>query len=344
MDGIIDQNDRLGLAAQVHPARIAGPAFGGIGPADLVGVIRNPRSHRNKGLVPEMGDRPNVLTRVPATRDELAENLAEFAKRGISLLAVDGGDGTVRDVLTCGASSFGANWPGLIVLPKGKTNALAVDLGLPKHWSLAEALEAARTGSVVERRPVVVDFPGGPHGQVTGFILGAGMFNIATSAGQTAHRFGAFNSLAVGVTTVFGILQAMFGIGPSPWRKCWKFRIFAGADGTELPHSGHGDIDMRYALLISTLTNFPLGMKLFGRHKSGLKYLLVDAPLRRVAITSPFVMAGLDRPWLAGLGVHRGKLEQTVMEVQDNFIMDGEAFPPGRYNLQMGPALKFIAP
>src|SRR5690606_22102676 len=124
------------------------------------GIVRNPRSHRNKGLPPELEHCSNILTETPKSREALRDSLLDFATRGIDYLVVDGGDGTVRDVLTCGADIFGETWPALIVLPKGKTNALAVDLGLPNHWSLAEAMVAARSGDVVHRRPMKITAKG----------------------------------------------------------------------------------------------------------------------------------------------------------------------------------------
>lgn len=308
----------------------------------LVGVIRNPRSHRNKGLMPEMSDSPNVLTAIPATRQELAETLAEFAAQRIDFLAVDGGDGTVRDVLTCGSPVFGDNWPTLIVLPKGKTNALAVDLGLPNQWSLPEALKLAQSGSVTERRPIVVDEPDKPGAQVMGFILGAGIFTVATQAGQTAHRYGAFNSFAVAVTAVAGILQALFGIGNSPWRGLTAMRLHT--DGVEVGHSRYGPSDRRWATIWSTLDTFPLGMKLFGKVRGTIKFGAIDVPLRRVVMLLPFLFAGWDKPFFARFGVHRGAGDEAVIEVEDRFILDGEAFPPGRYRLRPGPLLRFAAP
>lgn len=308
----------------------------------LIGVIRNPRSHRNKGLAPEMSDSANVLTEAPQTRQELAGTLARFKAQGIDLLAVDGGDGTVRDVLTCGAAVYGENWPPLVVLPKGKTNALAVDLGLPNEWSLPEALELFRQGRLIQRRPILVDQPGGAGGQVMGFILGAGLFTVATQAGQTAHRYGAFNSFAVALTAVFGIVQALFGIGDSPWRKLSAMRLFA--NGAEVPRSSHGEPHRRYAVIWSTLETFPLGMKLFGKVRGTLKYGALDMPLRRVVLLLPFLMAGWDKPFLARLGIHRGAAEEAHVEVEDRFILDGEAFPAGRYRLRAGPLLHFVAP
>ncbi|MGZ5784245.1 MAG: diacylglycerol kinase, partial [Croceibacterium sp.] len=82
----------------------------------LVGVIRNPRSFRNKGVTPDRAAQAEVITETTFKRKELFEVLARFAGAGIDFLAIDGGDGTVRDVLTCGASVFGDDWPPLILM------------------------------------------------------------------------------------------------------------------------------------------------------------------------------------------------------------------------------------
>lgn len=346
MDGTIYEFERLPLAARRQSPAPATPSpmRGGAPARGLVGVIRNPRSHRNKGLAPEMAERPDVITRIPRTREDLARDLAEMAARGVTMLAVDGGDGTVRDVLTCGWPNFGESWPRLIVLPKGKTNALAVDLGVPNHWSLAQALDAARSGPGVMRRPVVVKAAGENDGGVIGFILGAGIFTTATSAGQVAHRYGAFNSFAVGVTAVAGIIQGLFGMGRKGWRGITPIDLVLGAEGREVPRSKHGPQDMRYAVLISTLDDFPLGMKPFGKQPGGLKYLMVDYPLRRMVALAPALLAGWEGALLTRLGVHRGHAEKAVLEVGDKFILDGEAFPAGRYRLSLGPELNFVSP
>ena len=101
------------------------------GQAPTVGVIYNPRSHRNLGADFDCGLCPHVHIAQPRERGQLPLALAEFAERGIDLLVINGGDGTVRDVLTSGQAIFGDDWPAIAVLPKGKTNALTVDLGVP---------------------------------------------------------------------------------------------------------------------------------------------------------------------------------------------------------------------
>lgn len=347
MEGSIYHLDGLPRAIAAHVgARDEGlrPLRAGLRDKPLVGVIRNPRSHRNKGHSPELEGQHNIVTASPPTRNELVRVLAGFAERGIDYLAVDGGDGTVRDVLTCGAAIFGDRWPCLIVLPKGKTNALAVDLGLPGQWTLPQALAAARAGRVVERRPLVVGQADGQGVSVMGFVFGAGIFTTATQAGQTAHRYGAFNSFAVGVTAVAGVLQALFGFGNGPWRASTGMRLFAGKEAREIPHSGHGRRDRRYAMVFSTLERFPAGLNPFGRARSGLRYAVLDAPLRRVVALAPGLLAGWDRPGFEQLGVHRGKLDEALVELEDSFILDGEAFPAGRYTVRMGPKIQFLAP
>ena len=60
--------------------------------APRIGVVRNPKSHRNKGFQPEVASAPDILTAIPQTREELTRNLADFAAQGVELLVIDGFD------------------------------------------------------------------------------------------------------------------------------------------------------------------------------------------------------------------------------------------------------------
>ena len=350
MHGTIYEFETLPRAAALPAASVAPRrARARTGAAPLVGIVRNPRSHRNKGRAAEFSDRPNILTRTPRTRAELRIELSEFARRGIDYLVIDGGDGTVRDVLTCGEPVFGGRWPRLIVLPKGKTNALAVDLGLPNQWSLSEALDAAAAGRTVERRPLAVrpassasDPAGSPDALVQGFILGAGVFTIATQAAQEAHRRGAFNSFAVLLTIVWALIQTLFGGAANAWRAGTRMRLTFG--GKPVPHSGRGSESRRFLLLASTLQRFPLGIRPFGTSAGRLNLAVLDAPLRRVIALVPLLAVGLFRSNLDRLGIHRVASEQAEIELGDRFILDGEYFPAGRYRLNQGSPLRFVTP
>lgn len=157
-------------AADSRPRRQREP-----GEAPRVGVIYNPRSHRNQGADFDCGISPHVHIAQPGDRSQLPSALAELAEREIDLLVINGGDGTVRDVLTCGAGIFGDHWPAIAVLPKGKTNALTVDLGVPTDWTLQNAIDAMEQGNRITRRPIEVSQVGDDaDSRVLGFILGAG--------------------------------------------------------------------------------------------------------------------------------------------------------------------------
>ena len=325
-------------SAPVRRARRA-PSRG----APLVGIVRNPRSHRNKGHAAELADCANILVETPRSHAALRETLAGFAERGVDYLAVDGGDGTVRDVLTCGAGIFGDDWPPLVILPKGKTNALVVDLGLPNAWTLAEAMEAIGRGKTIVRRPIAIDLPHTGE-QVQGFILGTGAFTRGTQTGQQAHRWGMFNSFAVGLIIVWCLIQTMFARSTNMWRKGTAMRLRDGADGTDLPRSRFGHPAERFVMVASTLERFPLGIRPFGKVRPGLKLAVIDTPLRWIVALLPLILTGFDAAFLRRNGAHRIDVDTLDLELGDRFTLDGEYFPAGHYRLRQGPELRFVVP
>jgi hypothetical protein len=307
-----------------------------------VGVIFNPRSHRNARLRRAAEEQPGAIVASPAKRGELGAVLAGFAEQRVECIAISGGDGTVRDVLTAGMPVFGDNWPPIAVIPSGKTNALNADLGSPKHWTLAEATAALRDGGRVVRRPLVVrDLVGG--GELVGFVFGAGLFTVAVGAGQDAHRLGAFDSLAVIATTAWGVIQTILGSDRNPWRRGAEMRVRIGADGQELPRSGTGDPARRAMLLASTLERFSAGIRPFG-DRQGMKLAVMDHPRRRLMAMIPAVATGWESPWLEKMGLHQCETTRIVLDVGDRFILDGEAFPAGSYEITEGPRLSFVVP
>ena len=335
MSAAIKTFDRL---PRPEPGKASPAAPRGVQGRPLVGVIRNARSHRNKGR--DQGEAPgaDVIVESTAKRRELAGVLDRFAGLGLDYLAISGGDGTVRDVLTTGAAIFGDKWPTLIVLPKGKTNALAADLGAPADWRLADALAAGERGSFAERRPLVVSEAGDPAARVQGFMLGAGLFTKATALGQRAHRWGAFNAVAVGVTALWVLGQAFFASDRNPWRQRVPMRL-AGPDGVPFPGPPE-----RFVMLASTLENFALGLKPFGAPARGLKLAVLDTPARSSLAWVPLVAAGRRPASPERRGYHWHAPESFSMAVGTPFILDGEAFPAGEYLVSQGPLLRFAVP
>ncbi|MGI8944468.1 MAG: diacylglycerol kinase family protein [Qipengyuania sp.] len=307
-----------------------------------IGVIYNPRSHRNRGQDLACAEADGVLVAQPRTKPEIAEALADFARKGVTYLIINGGDGTVRDVLSAAEPVFGDAMPELAVLPKGKTNALNVDLGAPADWTLSDAISAFATGRRVVRRPVDVRPTTGGPTLLRGFVFGGGAFALGVRAGQDAHRIGFFNSLAVGVTSVWGVLQALFGRDSNPWRRGVQTDIRLQPGNLALPHSEHGDPARRVVVLATTLQKLPLGIKPFGKERGGLKLMAIDRPRRRLVGLLPLIVAGWHPRWLAKAGYHVADAEGFDITIGDQFILDGEAFPAGSYRATQGPELTFV--
>lgn len=310
----------------------------------VVGVIYNSRSHRNRGRYLDAAEMANVYLEEPATHAEISTTLAGFVDKKIDLLVINGGDGTVRDVLTCGRDVFGDDWPVLAVLPKGKTNALNVDLGAPGDWTLRGVIAAYHSGKQLVRKPLVVTSLGGGGPVYQGFILGAGGFTLGVRAGQDAHKMGAFNSLAVGVTSAWGILQGLLGSDQNVWRRGVALKLLLGANKLEVPRSQYGDPARRVFMLSSTLEKFPVGLKLFGKFRDGLKLVVLDHPRRRTLAQMPAILFGWLPRSLAEKGVHHARTDHYEMHIGDEFILDGEAFPAGQYHVSTGPELRFLVP
>ncbi|MEL7446706.1 MAG: diacylglycerol kinase family protein [Pseudomonadota bacterium] len=314
------------------------------GEAPTVGVIYNPRSHRNKGKDFDCGVCPDVFIAQPGDRSQLPKALERLAAKGIDLLVINGGDGTVRDVLTCGQAVFGDDWPPVAVLPKGKTNALTVDLGVPLDWTLQDAIDALDEGGSVRRRPMEIEALSVQSSEVYGFILGAGSFTHATQAGQSAHKLGAFNSMVVGVTITWAIIQSIFGSRMNKWRRGTRMDIRLDQSGARLEHSGKGDPERRQLLFASTLERLPAGLKPFGTLRKGLKLVAMDQVSRLTTTLMPAIARGWTPKGLRKSGYHQVAVSSFTLEIDGQFILDGEAFPAGKYRIGQGPELEFVTP
>lgn len=304
---------------------------------DRIGVISNPRSHRNRisGTAgPPAG--LDVLFDTPRSPDHLAETLMRYAAAKIDLLVVDGGDGTLRDVITAAPQFFGDRMPRLGLAPSGKTNALACDLGLPRDWSIADAVAAARADRFARRAPIEIRRAGGAGPADRGFLFGVGAFVRATELAQRTHRAGAFNGLAVGLSLSLAIAQTLFGSVRNGWR--------AGERVAIRTEDGRAIDQPFYLLLGSTLERLPLNLRPFGVIRPGMKVLAVEAPPRRLALNIVPLLAGSERPGLKHDGYHRADPQSFELSVERGFILDGELYAGGDLTISTGEPLYFSVP
>lgn len=302
------------------------------------GLIGNKKSHRNKAAgklrTPSVSG-SELLVRHPRSIAALTETLIEFAEAGIAILIVDGGDGTVRDVITCAAQTFPDGMPDIAVLPGGKTNALAQDLGIPQGWEAADVFAAQRRGRVAERAPIEIIRSGSAEPALRGFLFGAGAFVRATSLAQSTHKMGAFNNLAVGMSLVAVIGQTLFGGRNNDWRRGEAMRVGRRGD------SVHNNF---YLMMASTLNGLPMGLRPFGSLEEGLRVLAVEAPPRKLLASLRPLLSGSDAPVLAARGYHRMALDEFDLELESGFILDGELYHGGAFTVRRGEPLRFIVP
>ena len=241
----------------------------GVSPRDAAakirtGIICNPKSHRNRSSVE--ATKPflsgTVLAVTPRTQAELAEVLTDFARHGIELLVIDGGDGTIRDVMTAAARV----WTG--AAPARRDRAVGQDQRARARSRHSRRLDArpgadrgARTATSRSRSPIEV-VRKDTGARLRGFLFGAGAFVDATALAQRTHRAGAFNGVAVGLALCWAILQTLFGGANSAWRAGNRMRIRFESRGDEGVHAAGANTDTdraRYILLASTLKRMPIG-------------------------------------------------------------------------------------
>lgn len=306
-----------------------------LGREPRIGLIHNARARHNIGRhVPLLVTGCDHV--MPQTHDELHDVVASFVAKGIDTVIIDGGDGTVRDVLSVISRYFPAYRPRLAIVPSGKTNALALDLGISADWTLDQAVHGALHSRVEERAPIEVWRDGADRPELSGFIFGAGAFVRATQTAQKTHRIGAFNGAAVGLSIAAAVGQSLFGGAHNPWRRGEVMQL--ACDG------GAAIAGPQYLVLASTLRRMPLGIKPFGAARAGLKMLRIAAPPVRIAQAVPAILMGLEWAWLRRAGYDRQDARRIDVTLDNGFVLDGETFDGGRLSLRQGAPLSFIVP
>jgi hypothetical protein len=303
--------------------------------ATRVGIIFNRRAHRNLGqefAAREIGY--SVDWSHPDTEQDLRDALARFARSEIDTLVIDGGDGTIRDVLGIAPAYFRSGLPRVAIIPSGKTNALALDLGIPVSWSLDDALDAIAHGRCKLRSPIEIRHAAAVTPHLRGFLFGVGAFVDATAIAQDVHGLGGFRGVAVGLSLAAAITQTVFAGSNNRWRRGLDVRV-------TLPDCAPAE-QAYYTILGTTLKRLPLNLRPFGRARPGVRVLAVEAPPRHLLATLPALLAGSEAGWLARFGYHHRAVNSIRLNFEAGFVLDGEQFPGGDLILSHGDPIEFV--
>ncbi|MEX2519538.1 MAG: diacylglycerol kinase family protein, partial [Paracoccaceae bacterium] len=145
-----------------------------------IGHIRNPSA--TQGAKAALAPHPRVMTRTPADFEGLDAALAEMRAAGVSTIIIEGGDGTVREVISRAIPLWAGAAPDFAILAAGNTNLVARKAGRIDAEGAARLIAGAATA---RRRDVaLLKLERQSLPTLRGFIMGAGAYAAATRLAQ----------------------------------------------------------------------------------------------------------------------------------------------------------------
>jgi len=241
---------------------------------------------------------------------------------------INGGDGTVQAALTeiYHGGHFGDEPPPVAVLPTGKTNLIAHDLGAEGDpiVALERVLELVRTDMVphIVSRELIALSDGSPRKPVLGMFLGgAGLADSILFCRHKVYPLGLPNGFSHVLTVLAALLSMLFGLraaflppSPSP---------------VKISVVRQGQIQGRFAfLMVTTLHRLLLNHNMpTGTHPHGALQLMVIelGPLALLRALFAAIFGKLGKHRLAGVHVERGD-EIRIEGDRSSVILDGELF------------------
>ena len=158
-----------------------------------------------------------------STRSQIGEAMKIIARIHPKVLAINGGDGTVQAALTeiYNGGHFGDEPPPVAVLPSGKTNLIAFDLGARSDpiETLERLIELARTDlkpHTVARELIALRHGDGQQQPVIGMFLGgAGLADTMLYCRDKIYPLGLPNGFAHVLTAIAFLMKAFLGMKAS---------------------------------------------------------------------------------------------------------------------------------
>jgi len=313
-----------------------------------LGVIVNARSGRNRAgttaLDAMLAQHPHIPVERPAAPDATAAALATLAARGVNLLAICGGDGTVQQVLNVilePGSPF-AELPLLAVLPGGTTNMIAHDINEANRPAavlekILGHLSGELSGDAIAERPVMRLTGGDAPAPAYGLFFGAAGIHEATMQNRGSVD-------AVGLRDGFGpglrLLAVLFkiAIGRDPFAAVPMRIAIDGRPYGEKPC---------VAILGTTMNKLSLGlMPFWGSGPGRLRLTMVFEGSRSIIRAIRLALAGRPHPLLMPAnGYDSLNADRIELGFEGGCVLDGESFhatPDRPIVLETGGILRFL--
>ena len=297
-----------------------------------IALLSNPRSTGNLAQLPRIrafcAEHPDVFHYEVERADQIGEAMKTIALVKPKLLVINGGDGTVQAALTelhNGDHFAAGEVPPVAVLPSGKTNLIAMDLGVHGDpvTSLGRLVALAQhdlAPHLVAREMIALS--GGAKGgkPVIGMFLGgAGLADIMLYCRHRIYPLGLPNGLSHVLTFFAVVLRQVIGLKAK----------FLPPDPRPLSISvrREGAITGRFALLaVTTLEKLLLSGDLSGQSCGTLKFFAVEQ--RAGSLLNAFVATLRGRLGRTKMtGVHVEQADEICIEGDSSqVILDGETF------------------
>lgn len=299
-----------------------------------IALLSNPKSTGNLAQLPRIrafcAEHPDIFHYEVERADQIGEAMRTIARISPAVLAINGGDGTVQAALTelYNGGHFGAAAPPVAVLPSGKTNLIALDLGAQGDPvdALGKLLDIARADlapHLVARE--LISLSGGESGvtPVIGMFLGgAGLADVMLYCRERIYPLGLPNSVSHFITAIAVVLRQVFRLRAS----------FLPPEPAPLSVSvrREGAITGRFAFLfVTTLEKLLLSGEVGSHGQGPLKFVAVEQkPVSMLRAFAASLVGRLGRTKLAG--VHVEEADEIAIEGEaSQVILDGETFRAG---------------
>jgi hypothetical protein len=295
-----------------------------------IALLSNPKSTGNIAQLSRIrdycADHPDIFHYEVERAEQIGDALRTIVRVRPKLLIINGGDGTVQAALTeiYNGGHFGTEPPPVAVLPNGKTNLIALDLGaqgdpivaLEKLVTLAQS---DLSPHIVARELISLRYDPSSRPVIGMFLGGAGLADTMLYCRNKIYPLGLPNGLSHALTALAVVVRMILRLQSR----------FLPPKPTPLEVSVHRDgrISGRFALLaVTTLEKLLLASELSGSGRGPLKLLAIEE--RPASVFHAFMasLAGkLGRSRLRG--VHFEEADEISIEGEGtNLILDGEMF------------------
>lgn len=296
-----------------------------------VALLSNPYSTGNRSMLPRVRNfcarHPDIFHYEVEEVSQIARALESIAAVEPKVIVINGGDGTVQTALTelYQGTYFPDGPPPVAVLPNGKTNLIALDLGAQGNplVALEKIVEIAKTdieAHVVRRELIALSDDNGKRPVLGMFLGGAGLAECILYCRHKIYPLGLPNGVAHLVAGIVSFFVYVLGLHAKflP-RRSPPMRISLVRDN-ELQGSFS-------VLIVTTLEKLLMGQKTGAHDPLGkLKFIAVDQSPRPMFRAAWAALRGrLDSPNIAGVHVQKGDLIR-IEGTRSPVILDGEMF------------------